>query len=84
MPGMATASFLTRLATPGDMPTVGRLGALLVDQHHPFDAQRFIARPAVVGGAERRGSGPVRADGLPEDDGPNDAGARAGLAYFLS
>lgn len=32
-----------RLATPGDMAAVGRLGALLVAQHHAFDPQRFTA-----------------------------------------
>jgi ribosomal protein S18 acetylase RimI-like enzyme len=32
-----------RRATPADMPSVGRLGALLVRLHHDFDAQRFIA-----------------------------------------
>ena len=34
---------LVRRATPADMPAVGRLGALLVEEHHAFDAQRFIA-----------------------------------------
>ncbi len=33
---------LVRRATPADMPAVGRLGALLVEEHHAFDAQRFI------------------------------------------
>ena len=32
-----------RPATPADLPTLGRLGALLVRVHHDFDAQRFIA-----------------------------------------
>ena len=32
-----------RRATVADMPSVGRLGALLVRLHHEFDAQRFIA-----------------------------------------
>ena len=32
-----------RRATLADMPSVGRLGALLVRLHHEFDAQRFIA-----------------------------------------
>lgn len=31
-----------RPATPADMPAVGRLGALLVELHHAFDAQRFM------------------------------------------
>ena len=32
-----------RRATPADMPTVGRLGALLVRVHHDFDPQRFMS-----------------------------------------
>lgn len=32
-----------RLATSADLPTIGRLGALLVRTHHDFDAERFIA-----------------------------------------
>jgi ribosomal protein S18 acetylase RimI-like enzyme len=32
-----------RRATPADLPTIGRLGALLVQLHHDFDAKRFIA-----------------------------------------
>ena len=32
-----------RPATPKDVPTIGRLGALLVREHHDFDPQRFIA-----------------------------------------
>ena len=31
-----------RPATPSDVPTIGRLGALLVREHHDFDPQRFI------------------------------------------
>jgi len=31
-----------RRATPADMSSVGRLGALLVRLHHEFDARRFI------------------------------------------
>ena len=31
-----------RPATPTDVPTIGRLGALLVREHHDFDPQRFI------------------------------------------
>jgi GNAT superfamily N-acetyltransferase len=40
---MATTRILIRPATPADMPAVGRLGALLVKQHHALDPQRFIA-----------------------------------------
>ena len=32
-----------RPAIPTDVPTIGRLGALLVREHHDFDPQRFIA-----------------------------------------
>jgi ribosomal protein S18 acetylase RimI-like enzyme len=32
-----------RRAAPADLPTIGRLGALLVRTHHDFDPQRFIA-----------------------------------------
>ena len=31
-----------RAAVPGDLEAIGRLGALLVAEHHAFDAQRFI------------------------------------------
>ena len=31
-----------RPATPTDVQTIGRLGALLVREHHDFDPQRFI------------------------------------------
>jgi ribosomal protein S18 acetylase RimI-like enzyme len=33
----------TRPAIAADLPTIGRLGALLVRLHHDFDPQRFIA-----------------------------------------
>lgn len=39
---MPEAPILIRPATPADMTAVGRLGALLVRQHHAFDPQRFI------------------------------------------
>jgi ribosomal protein S18 acetylase RimI-like enzyme len=32
-----------RPAKPTDVPTIGRLGALLVREHHDYDPQRFIA-----------------------------------------
>ena len=35
-----------RPATTGDLPSLGRLGALLVRAHHDFDAKRFIAATA--------------------------------------
>ena len=40
---MNEAAATIRRATLADMPSVGRLGALLVRLHHDFDAQRFIA-----------------------------------------
>jgi len=42
----ADASALTiRPATRDDLPALGRLGALLVREHHDFDARRFLAPP---------------------------------------
>ncbi len=39
-----------RPATQADIPALGRLGALLVEAHHEFDAQRFIApEPGMAG-----------------------------------
>ena len=35
-----------RPATPADLKTIGRLGALLVRMHHDFDPERFIAAPS--------------------------------------
>jgi ribosomal protein S18 acetylase RimI-like enzyme len=32
-----------RAAAPGDLEAIGRLGALLVGEHHHFDERRFIA-----------------------------------------
>ena len=32
-----------RQATNADLPSLGRLGALLVQQHHDFDGRRFLA-----------------------------------------
>ena len=38
-----SASTTFRPATSADTPIIGRLGALLVREHHDFDPQRFIA-----------------------------------------
>ena len=38
-----TSPATIRPATPADLPTIGRLGALLVRLHHDFDPKRFIA-----------------------------------------
>jgi ribosomal protein S18 acetylase RimI-like enzyme len=32
-----------RRARPADLATIGRLGALLVEEHHGFDSRRFMA-----------------------------------------
>jgi ribosomal protein S18 acetylase RimI-like enzyme len=37
------AASTIRQATPKDLPTIGRLGALLVRTHYDFDPKRFIA-----------------------------------------
>ena len=34
---------VVRPATSRDLPTLGRLGALLVQEHHDFDARRLLA-----------------------------------------
>lgn len=34
---------IVRRAEPADLPKIGILGALLVEQHHAFDPQRFFA-----------------------------------------
>jgi ribosomal protein S18 acetylase RimI-like enzyme len=33
---------IVRRATAADLPRIGRLGALLVEEHYDFDAQRFL------------------------------------------
>ncbi|HMI47076.1 MAG TPA: GNAT family N-acetyltransferase, partial [Gemmatimonadaceae bacterium] len=42
-----------RPATPADMPTIGRLGAILVRTHYDFDPKRFL--PATSGTEESYG-----------------------------
>jgi ribosomal protein S18 acetylase RimI-like enzyme len=32
-----------RRATPLDLPAIGRLGALLIEEHHAYDPKRFLA-----------------------------------------
>lgn len=34
---------IVRRATPADLESLGRLGTLLVQEHHEFDARRFLA-----------------------------------------
>lgn len=41
----ATDAITIRPALPGDEAALGRLGAMLVELHHGFDAERFIAPP---------------------------------------
>lgn len=43
MPSTDDAPVTIRPATMADLPTLGRLGALLVKTHHDFDPVRFIA-----------------------------------------
>ena len=51
MPPSDTPSLTIRPATPSDLAALGRLGALLVQIHHDFDPQRFIAaRPGTAQG----------------------------------
>ena len=40
---MTSGSYLIRDATDADLPALGRLGALILRQHHAFDPQRFMA-----------------------------------------
>ena len=40
---MTLPAVLIRPAAPGDLHAIGRLGALLVQTHHGFDPDRFIA-----------------------------------------
>lgn len=37
---------IVRRATPADLQRIGRLGALLVEEHYDFDPQRFLAASA--------------------------------------
>jgi ribosomal protein S18 acetylase RimI-like enzyme len=51
MPPDTQTGPIVRRATPADLPSVGRLGALLVAEHHDFDPQRFLAaRPGTPEG----------------------------------
>jgi ribosomal protein S18 acetylase RimI-like enzyme len=49
-----TAAVTIRPAAPRDLSVIGRLGALLVREHHDFDPQRFI--PATSGTERAYGS----------------------------
>jgi ribosomal protein S18 acetylase RimI-like enzyme len=51
MPPDSQTGPVVRRATPADLPRIGRLGALLVEEHHDFDPQRFLAaRPGTPEG----------------------------------
>lgn len=51
---MSTDAPVVRPATEDDLPALGRLGALLVEVHHGFDPQRFMApRPGASEGYAR-------------------------------
>ncbi|HEY6189881.1 MAG TPA: GNAT family N-acetyltransferase [Pyrinomonadaceae bacterium] len=42
---------IVRRATPADLPEIGRLGALLIEEHYDFDSRRFLAaRPGTPEG----------------------------------
>jgi ribosomal protein S18 acetylase RimI-like enzyme len=43
MPPPPQTGPIVRRATPADLPRIGRLGALLIEEHHGFDSQRFLA-----------------------------------------
>ena len=42
-PSDSQSAPVVRRATPADLQRIGRLGALLVEEHHGFDPQRFLA-----------------------------------------
>jgi ribosomal protein S18 acetylase RimI-like enzyme len=51
MPPDSQTGPIVRRATPADLPSIGRLGALLVEEHYDFDPQRFLAaRPGTPAG----------------------------------
>jgi len=51
MPPDTQTEPIIRRATPADLPAIGRLGALLVEEHYHFDPQRFLAaRPETPSG----------------------------------
>lgn len=43
MPSDTQTGLVVRRATPADLKRIGRLGALLVDEHYGFDPRRFLA-----------------------------------------
>jgi GNAT superfamily N-acetyltransferase len=59
-----SASFLIRRATRADLPSLGRLGALLMRIHHDFDAKRFM----MPGGNPEEGYSWFLGEQLEQDD----------------
>jgi|SRR5215207_9427805 len=43
MPPNSKTGPVVRRATPADLSRIGRLGALLIEEHHGFDPRRFLA-----------------------------------------
>jgi ribosomal protein S18 acetylase RimI-like enzyme len=41
-PSPSPTGALVRAATSADLPRIGRLGSLLVEEHHEFDQRRFL------------------------------------------
>jgi ribosomal protein S18 acetylase RimI-like enzyme len=51
MPTDTQTGLIIRRATPADLALIGRLGALLVEEHYDFDPRRFLAaRPGTPEG----------------------------------
>ncbi len=51
MPPDSQTCPIVRRATPADLPSIGRLGALLIKEHYDFDPRRFLAaRPGTPEG----------------------------------
>jgi ribosomal protein S18 acetylase RimI-like enzyme len=51
MPSDSRIKPIVRRATSADLPMIGRLGALLVEEHYDFDPRRFLAaRPGTPEG----------------------------------
>jgi hypothetical protein len=42
-PSDSQSGLIVRRATPADLERIGCLDALLVEEHHGFDPQRFLA-----------------------------------------
>lgn len=74
MPADSQTGAGIRGTTPADLPSIGRLGALLVEEHHDFDPRRFLAaRPGTLEGytsfVSTQLEDPVVADLVADDNG---------------